>query len=163
VSSPPRALPSLTQPCSAETSMPSGRGPIPEGGLKPLRVYSRRQPTLPLQRPQDQEQPSRGVVASAPSLDQTCRQQKSGGPPTLTSLPELADAEANVADSREAPSVQHTPQAPSKREEFITKIIACIAPLLPVKIQHRRAKALPQGQTPRRSRRIAGAEVEFRL
>jgi hypothetical protein len=50
VSSPPRALPSSTQPCSAETSTPSGRGPIPEGGLKPLRVYSRRQPTLPPQR-----------------------------------------------------------------------------------------------------------------
>jgi hypothetical protein len=59
--------------------------------------------------------------------------------------------------------VQHTPQAPSKREEFITKITAYTAPLLPVKIQHRKTKALPQGQTPWRSRRIAEAEVEFRL
>jgi hypothetical protein len=59
--------------------------------------------------------------------------------------------------------MQRSPQAPSKREEFIKKITACTAPLLLVKIQHRRAKALPQVQTPRCSRRIAGAQVEFRL
>jgi hypothetical protein len=48
------------------------------------------------------------------------------------------------------------------REDFINKITAHTAAILPIKIQHQKAKSLQQGQTPRRNRCIAGAAAEFK-
>jgi hypothetical protein len=67
-------------------------------------------------------------------------------------------AHTNVHDATNQPAAQPL----SDREDFINKITAYTAAILPIKIQHHKAKSLQQGQTPRRSRHIAGAAAEFK-
>jgi hypothetical protein len=116
-----------------------------------------------------QEQTCTDVVASALSLGLSAPPTVDGisSAPSNVALegqqqpPQLLAPATTYAEEHDA-TTQPAPQPLSSRDGFINKITAHTAAILPIKIQHRRAKALQQRQTPRRSRRIAGAAVEFK-
>jgi hypothetical protein len=118
---------------------------------------------------QQEEETCRDVVASAPSLGLNAPSTMNDDSPISSSaaleglqqpqqLPAPVTTHTDVHDATN----QHAAQPLSDREVFINKITAHTAAILPLKIQHRKVKALQQGQTPRRSHRIVGAAAEFK-
>lgn len=89
-------------------------------------------------------------------------------PPTteaaLAAIPTpTATMAVGVAVPRETPPAADMTPRTSARNAFIAKLARHTAGHLPVPtINKRCTKAMPLGQTPRRSRRLAGAQVEFK-
>jgi hypothetical protein len=105
---------------------------------------------------QQEEETCRDVVASAPSLGLNAPSAMNGDSPTLSSAAleglqqpqQLLAPETTHAAIHDATN-QPAAQPLSGREDFINKITAHAAAILPIKIQHQKAKALQQGQTSR--------------
>lgn len=80
-------------------------------------------------------------------------------PPPVSPTTQMAAADVGVP-----PVTPSAAQTYSRHAAFINKIARHTAALLPSVVgQKCRSKAPPPGQTPRRSRRIAGVQAEFQV
>jgi hypothetical protein len=110
---------------------------------------------------QQEGETCRDVVASAPSLGLNAPSAMDDNSPTSSSAAleglqqpqQLLSPKMTHSDVHDATN-QPAAHPLSGREDFINKITAHTAAILPIKIQHRKVKTLQQGQTPRRSRHI---------
>jgi hypothetical protein len=101
---------------------------------------------------QQEEETCRDVVASAPSLGLNAPSAMNGDSPTLSSaaLEGLQQPQQLLAPETTHAAIHDATNQPlSGREDFINKITAHAAAILPIKIQHQKAKALQQGHTSR--------------
>lgn len=103
------------------------------------------------------ECPAEDVAALAPSLAEAADGQSVEA--QIEEATTQTDAPVGVVGPCVPPPTEQCPAI--NREEFMTRLTRHTTSLLLATKQKRRTKTVPQGQTPRRSRRIAGAPAEF--
>uniref|UniRef100_A0A0A9H0N5 Uncharacterized protein n=1 Tax=Arundo donax TaxID=35708 RepID=A0A0A9H0N5_ARUDO len=110
-----------------------------------------------------QATPPAARAARALSPSSTAVMPMPSGSLNPAALNSSSAAAVGMAVPSETPPMAVVTPRTSARDAFIAKLVRHTANLLPVPtINKRRVKTMPPRQTPRRSRRLTGAQVEFK-